>query len=570
MSTDLSSLSAVNLLLGSLPTRKQMMKNHDFTIDRTITIRVERSSPFEFISSVMSPFLGIWGSNFTITYSDYDPSLTNITAEKDADLYILWLDWRVYLKSMNAETAANWLAERIDSLRNITDKPILINNWLEAPEMGDILWSPETSNKGWIRELNMLLSNITRQKAGCAIIDLASIAGDFDGNFYDSRNEEVSNYPFSDQASIAIARHLGVHLLPAVLLPRLKALALDLDDTLYNGVLGEEGIEGVKCTPGHLQLHKLLLRLKQSGILLTICSRNEEADVKDLFNTRKDFPLQWDDFAAVSANWLPKADNINVLAQQLNIDPSAFLFIDDNPAELLKMAEIMPHVRLLLADPNGNETVKRISHYPALYQLRTDDSAVMRTIDIQANQVREQLKHNAVDYTSYLDSLQMVVRMFENNTAHIRRLYELSQKTNQFNVALRRLSEIEAEQSITRDHIVTYTVQLTDTLTDSGIIGAFVCQLDEETAEFIEIIFSCRALGREIETVAFAYVVEKLLHRGISAIRISVKEGPRNTPAREWLTRFVKDTAEPIAAAELLAVVKASCFNHPAKVEESI
>lgn len=567
MSSVLSKLNSIHALLGSLPTRRQIMKSDKFPVQRTIRIRVERTMPFEYISNAMPPFLGIWGSACTSDYSEYDNTLSNITAEKTADVYILWLDWRFYRDSMTAERVIHWLEERVDLLRKETDKPIFVNNWPELTEIGETLFSPQAGGRGWIRELNALLSGIFEHKKGCGVIDLAGLALELKIPFYDPRNDQVSHYPFSDQASIAIARHLGVHLLPSILMPRLKALALDLDDTLYSGVLGEDD---VSCSEGHQQLHKLLLRLKQSGLLLTICSRNEESDVKELFDRRKDFPLKWDDFAAVCANWLPKSENINTLAQKLNIDPSSFLFVDDNPAELLKVGAELPSVHLLRADKNAEETIRKISHYPGLYQLRSDDSAAVRTTDIQANTMRENLKKTASSYTSYLESLQMIVRMFVNRAEHSSRLYELSQKTNQFNLALRRMSETEADRVTNEEHHLTMTVQLSDSLTDSGIIGAFVCRIDDRKAYLMELLFSCRALGREIETVAFAYFLERLMHLGVQRLAISVTEGPRNTPARQWLSRFVQENTDDLSAADLLSCVKAACANHPAKVEEMI
>ncbi|MFD2612367.1 HAD-IIIC family phosphatase [Paenibacillus gansuensis] len=568
MSKDVTTFHTFNLLLGKLPARKHLLRLPAFPIDRKIHIRVERTLPFEFISSVLPPFMGLWGCGYTISYSDYDPSLSRMTSSANADVYLLWMDWRVYRKAMTAEQAADWLRDRIQVLRKSTDRPVLINTWLEENEASDVLWSPQMSGRGWVRELNLRLGALAGDLPGCALIDLASVAGDTDGAFYDGRNDKLSNYPFSDQASVSIARHLGVHLFPAVLAPRLKALALDLDDTLYKGVLGEDGIEGVKLTEGHERLQRLLLQLKESGLLLTLCSRNEEADVRALFEARKDFPLSWNDFAAVQANWKPKEHNIRSLAKTLNIDPSAFLFIDDNPAELLKVSRALPQVKLLPADEDGMATFLRLCHYPGLYQLRADATASVRTADIQANQVRETLKSNAENFHSYLESLQMVIRLGRNRPDHKKRLHELSHKTNQFNMALQRYSEQAVDRFLeTPEHSV-FTVQLEDALTDSGVVGAFVCRLKDGTADISEILFSCRALGREVETVSFAYVLKQLVQQGAEQIRIAVKEGPRNRPAREWLARFTAKGESSFPAAALLQRVEASCSQHPARVEE--
>lgn len=563
----LTYLDLADSLLCSLPSRARIAGSPKLPCNRTFRIRVDRTMPFEFVANLMSPFCGLWEANVCFDYSDYDNALSGIGGKTQADVYIIWLDWRIYARSISAQEAAHWLNERIDKLRMVTDKPIWVNNWPESLEDANRVLSFRASDRGWFRKLNSYLLESVENNTGCVLIDLAELAHEGTESFYDYRNEEISNYPFSNQATTIISRHLGVHLLPASCVPRLKAIALDLDDTLYHGVLGEEGAEGVTLTEGHHRLQRLLLKLKQSGVLLTLCSRNEEEDVKALFDTRSDFPLRWDDFAAVCANWQTKAENLNRLAQILNIDPSAFLFVDDNPAELVKMAAVLPEVRLLRAKRSGEETMFGLCHFPGLYQLHQDTMAVSRTTDIQANQTREKIRQTASDYHSYLDSLNMVITIYENEASHVTRLHELSHKTNQFNLALKRMTEIEANDVMNASKYITITIRLSDILSDSGIIGAFICRLDGEQAHLIETLFSCRALGREIETVAFAWILEKLIDRGVQRIHIETAQGPRNAPALDWIKRFVTGSPEQLSLKDLYARVKAACGSHPARVE---
>ncbi|MFC7678009.1 HAD-IIIC family phosphatase [Paenibacillus sp. GCM10028914] len=560
-------LDLADSLLCSIPTRARITGSPKLSSQKSFQVRVDRTMPFEFIANLMPPFCRLWGSDVHFDYSDYDAALTVLGGELKADVFIIWIDWRIYLKSMTAYEAVHWLQERLAQLRASTDKPIWVNNWPESLGAGDILFSFTASDNGWFRKLNSLLSEWIEQTAGIMLIDLAVLVHEGSNSFYDYRNEEISNYPFSNEATILISRHLSVHLLPATFAPRLKALALDLDDTLYNGVLGEEGVEGISLTEGHTLLQKLLLRLKQSGILLTLCTRNEEEDVKALFEKRDDFPLKWDDFAAVCANWRTKAENLKHLAQILNIDPSSFLFVDDNPAELIKMAAAWPEVHLLRAKRSGQETMKGLCHYPGLYQLHSDGVGLSRTVDIQANQKRDKIKNEASDYNAYLDSLGMRITVYENELSHVKRLYELSHKTNQFNLALRRMKGNEVKEFMDNNAYLCITISLSDMLSDSGIIGAFVCRIEGEQAQLLETLFSCRALGREIETVTFAWMLERLMNRGVKQLDIDTAQGPRNAPALEWITRFAQDLTKPQSLKELLVHVKAACNDHPAKVE---
>ncbi len=567
MSDVLTDLSRQDTLLGSHPTREQITRTTFHTVKQTYRLRVDRTMPFEYIARLIPPFCGLWQAHVQVDYSDYDAALPQLGGDQQADVYMIWLDWRIHLRSMAMDEAVQWVMGRIQQLRERTNATIWVNNWPESLEFGDHVFALRVSERGRIRRFNEDLAVSINSVAGCELLDLAGLAYEESEAVYDRRNDEISSYPFSDPITIKLAQHLGTQLLPATFRPRLKAIALDLDDTLYSGILGEDGRDSVNVTDGHYELQKLLLRLKHSGIILTICSRNEEQDVKDLFESRDDFPLQWTDFAAISANWLPKSDNVQQLAQQLNIDPATFLFIDDNPIELMKMAESMPAVKLLRAAPSGMETMIRLSHYPDLYQIRPDLEATNRTADIQANQIRKSMQEKTSEFSTYMKSLQMLVTIYINEATHAGRLFDLSRKTNQFNLALRRMTEIEARAVMHRDQYLTLTTHLRDIVSDSGIIGAMVCRIEGQKARLIENVFSCRALGRDIESVVFACLLERLSSQGIEQIDIDVKTGPRNAPALDWLERYVTGVRVNIPLKSLLKEVHITSMNHPSKVE---
>lgn len=574
----LTQLDEVKILLSSLPSRHLLTQFTARPAQTTINMRIERTLPFEFISTMMKRFLQLWNAELTISYSDYDTSLSQLDHDEQYDVTMFWLDWRLYRDSMTAEQAATWLKSRLQAFRKKSNQPLIVNNWFEIWELGDQLFSPQVSQQQWVRELNVHLTSVAAQIAGCHLIDLASLHHELQDELYDERNDEISHFPLSARASIAMARLIAVQLLPAIMRARLKVIVVDLDDTLYSGVLGEDGATGIRLSEGHLQLQRLLLKLKQSGILLAICSRNEHDDVAQLFHLRKEqMPLKWQDFAAIKANWQPKSINIQAISKQLNIDPAEFLFIDDNMAELVKVAATFPAIKLLHAEQDGAQTAAVLSRYPGLYLLQHDETAALRTTDLQANEQREQLKAEAVDYATYLAALQMVVRIYTNHQPHAKRVHELSQKTNQFNLTLQRLSASEVERILMNPNgeFFTFTVQLTDSLSDSGIVGAFIFKVDNSIVELMELVFSCRALGREVETVAFTRCLQVLHEQGYKTIRLTATTGPRNQPARQWLERFVGRSDElkvdgaqtDIPLAKLYAQVNDACRNHPAEIQ---
>jgi FkbH-like protein len=307
--------------------------------------------------------------------------------------------------------------------------------------------------------------------------------------------------------------------------------------------------------------------LKERGVMLALCSRNELADVEDFFRDRKaELPLDLEDFASVQVNWSSKSQNIRRIAADLNVLPSALLFIDDNGAELAKAKGALPGLRVLLADPGGDETEGALRHFPGLFALCRDEQAALRTSDVRKNRERESMRAEAADLTSYLVALRMEIRLHRNCREHAQRIHELSQKTNQFNLALGRLSRAEADTVFGPDHL-TMTVAVRDALSDSGLVGAFIVRIEEGVAVVREVLFSCRVLGREVEAVALCRLCGWLRERGVERIRFTTHEGPRNQPARDWLARFLPGTNEAFLC-DLERKATEASRNHPATVLE--
>ena len=554
-------------LLASLPTATTLRRMRVGPAGRLVRIRCDRSLPFEFVDELLAPFLALWGAHRTISLSDYDPALAQVStpAGEPADVRIFFLDWRLYADRLSAAEAVAWIAARASSALQSSGGrvPVLVNTW---PSLAD-----SDPLSGWLRALDAELAALPATVPGLLLVDLDALRPEVTGDFFDSRNDEVSKFPFSSQAAVAIARHLAVDLLPVLSGERVKAVVLDLDDTLWRGVLGEDGPEGIVIGPGHEELHRALKTLRQRGTLLALSSRNELADVEALFRARSGLALQLDDFAAVRVSWAPKAESLLAIARDLNIDPSAMLFVDDNGSELARAKDVAPGLQVLLADPDGTETARAVRHYPGLFPLARDEAADIRTFDIRKNREREKMRTEAGDLLGYLAALRMEVHVHRSRREHAQRVHELSQKTNQFNLALARLSRAQAEEAFSEDHL-TATIAVQDALSDSGLVGVLVARIEGEVATVREALLSCRVLGREVETLALRTLCAWLLERAVGRVRFTVVEGPRNQPARDWLKRFLPDASasrRPEASLpELKARLDEACKTHPAAVME--
>jgi FkbH-like protein len=333
---------------------------------------------------------------------------------------------------------------------------------------------------------------------------------------------------------------LAFQWIPASLSPRIKAIVVDLDCTLYEGVLGEDGIDGINLSPACLELQTELLRLKESGMFLAIASRNEQTDVEDLLHHRQDFPLKLEDFAAIQVNWQDKAENIVKIAESLRIGIDSILFIDDNPGELAKVSERLPGIWTILAS-NQLPTVDILKLYPRLWAWEKTYDDNLRLADLNASAVRDSLIKKSDNIEEYWQALQVEMDIHLNPIDRLKRLCELSQKTNQFNLALSRINEVEMSDYLAREDYIVASIHLRDRLSDSGNIGLIIGQKINDSLVIQEICISCRALGRHLEDIMIGCVLRMMVDIfSTKDIIFKYRRAPRNQPSLDWLKQFAK------------------------------
>ena len=519
-------------LFKSVPKRTELLKLKSEWLGQEITIRIHRNHSFESVASAIDPFLEFAGYRASFSYSDYDDSLS-FTGCEDlvVSIEVIWLDYDRYFSNdgNDLDFFISWLTARIGALRKISKAPILINDW---PGVG--------KNDRLAQAYNQRLVDLCKDLPGVRICSQRDILGELGDKFFDARSAKLTGTTWSDRACILNARQLAVQWLPASLSPRLKAIVVDLDLTLYEGVLGEDGVAGVELTPAHLQLQQELLRLKESGILLAIASRNQLQDVEELFQSRPDFPLKLADFAAIQVNWQAKAENITKIADSLRIGIDAILFIDDNPGEIAQVSEQLPTIWTLLA-AHQLPTVHILKFYPRLWAWEKTTVDNLRLADLQAAAVRDSLVTTAQNVEDYWQALQVELDFHIDPTAQLVRLCELSQKTNQFNLTLARLNEVELSDYLSRQDCIVASVHLRDRLSDSGTIGLIIGERVDRSLVIREICISCRALGRDLEDIMIGYALNQMIDSfATSTVVFKYQKAPRNDPALKWLEQFTK------------------------------
>lgn len=478
--------------------------------------------------------LGTFGQyarhEFKIEVGNYDDSLSFSGIDGPADIELLWLDFARY--SMEPAGLADWLTDRIDHLRGFSDAPILIAD----------AFQPELRKNGVAKAV----TDVTAFQPGTHPVELGALATEMGDAFFDVERAEFQGTVISGQAQVRIARDLALKYVPASIAPRIKAIAIDLDNTLYRGVLGEDGPDGLTLTDGHRTLQKALVKLGEDGVLLTIVSKNEAEDVRALFDRRADFPLRPEHLAGEKVNWRSKAENIRELAAEFNIAAEAFLHLDDNPGEIVQVVAEIPGIDFLHADDEAELTVEELGHYPGLFAWTITESDRLRAGDIAAaakrkKAIAESGNGEEFDRDSFLRSMGTRVELAMNPPELYDRLCSIPIKTNQFNLALNRLSEVDVKGYLDKPDAYAVAFSLKDNLSDSGNVGALYAHVEDDALIVDELCVSCRALGRGIEDILIRdglLFIRDVTDHPLKTVRFKYRHGPRNGPALSWLAEF--------------------------------
>jgi len=512
------------VVLADAPRRLDLLPLTPSWPTRQLRIRVHRNTPLEYVTSLLPPFLAYAGLSATFDHGDYDDSLSSAgTPGTGADVELVWLDFDRY-RSADPLALADWLRERLRSLRAQTLAPLLVADW---------------PGGGPAQEFNRELELIREELPDTAVTDLSAVAARLGDAFLDPRTKDLGGTSMSARAAVLTAQRMGLRWLPALVAPRVKGLAVDLDNTLYDGVLGEDGPEGVVLTPGHEALQRTLRGLREDGVLLALVSRNEPEDVDDLFARRTDFPLRMEDFSARAVGWGAKSDGVAAAAETMRISTDAVVLVDDNAGELAEVAAGVGVCGLLhAADPAA--TARALDLFPGLHgHARTEEDS-LRAADLAASAHRAAAPTGDPD--AYLASLQVHLRLALDARDQLPRMAALAAKTNQFNTALRRTGQAEFAGWLDADDAHVVTAALADRLSDSGVVAVVAGRRGpEERLVVEELCVSCRALGRGVEDVLLSAAVGRLMEvTEAGTVSVPYTPGPRNEPARAWLATHAR------------------------------
>jgi len=394
--------------------------------------------------------------------------------------------------------------------------------------------SPEAPG-GLVAAIDAANQRLTAHAAGLPGLSLL-LPGDVDGasagERYDAESNDLGHIPFTEAhyAALALALTRKVH---ALLVPDRKVLVLDCDNTLWRGVVGEDGVEGIAISPAFASLHAFAVKVQAQGVLICLASKNSERDVLEVFETRPDMVLKLEHIVAHRINWESKPQNIAALAKALSLGLDSFVFIDDNPVECELMRAELPQVLTLLLPPE-DQIESFLSHLWVFDKLAVTEEDKRRTSLYKEDAARKELEQTASNIVDFVSSLKVVVDIGPPDESEWPRLAQLTQRTNQFNFTTVRRTEAElralgglgpeARGSVLR-------VRVSDRFGDYGLVGLVIYRTTPSDLVTDTFLLSCRVLGRGVEHSILRHLGSVAKAAGLSQVRVPLIRTARNEPA---------------------------------------
>jgi len=321
-----------------------------------------------------------------------------------------------------------------------------------------------------------------------------------------------------------------------------KVLAVDLDNTLWGGVLGEDGIQNLLISNdntgiAYWRLQQFILSLKKRGIVLVLLSKNNISDVENAFKQLDHMPIKLSDFASVKADWNDKYINLLQSAQDLGLGIDSYVFLDDQPYEQEQMHQSLPDVKVLFASKEPVSMLNSLVNSGYFDSYYIDNEDLLRNKDYQ-NQIKRKQMKSKLDKNTFLLSLEMKVIVDQVSEKSIHRVSQMLLKTNQFNLTTKRHSMSVLQTFMGNHNNLLLTIELSDRFGDQGIVGAILGVANKDNIYVDTFLLSCRAIGRGVEDALWSCFVEKTHLMGYGMISAEYVGSGKNDQVKNLYSRL--------------------------------
>lgn len=433
----------------------------------------------------------------------------------------------------------------------------LIIHALECPALpaqGVLDGGSELGQVAAIHKINDGIRELARSTNNAYLLDYnALIARRGQANWHDERMWVLARMPIAAGELIHLAREWLRYLHPIT--GRVcKVLVVDLDNTLWGGVIGEDGIDGIKLddkSPGaaYRALQRAILDLHRRGVILAVCSKNNPSEAMQAIETHPGMVLRPGHFAAFRINWADKAANLREIAGELNVGLDSIAFLDDNPAERQWVRGQAPQVSVIELSTDSMRFAQALRESPLFERLELTAEDKSRGQFYAEQRMRTELQQSVSSLEDFYRSLQMRVKITPVDARSLSRAAQLTQKTNQFNLTTRRYSEQQLAEMLAAPWTSlgpssghgprwrAFTLEVIDRFGDNGIVGVAILSRMEQICQIDTFLLSCRVIGRTVETAFLAALADDAAGAGATKLAGWFVPTKKNAPAEDFYSR---------------------------------
>lgn len=494
------------------------------------------------VKSMLELFLLAQGIQPTFYESGYNRYAEDVLFENPTlwtfkpDIVFIHTTWRnvsQFPQLMEGETEVERTVEReVARFESLWQKihtnlgALVIQNNFDLPHLrplGNLEASESSGRVNFLLRLNSKFADYARNHSRFLINDILYLSAQVGLDAWHSNTYWYNfHMAVSPKASVALAQNVA-GIVKAVYGKSKKCLVLDLDNTLWGGVIGDDGVQGLILGRDHpvgeafMDFQRYVKDLRRRGVILAVCSKNDLVNAQEGFS-HPDSILKLEDFSVFKADWRPKSENIREIATELNIGLDSLVFLDDNPAERALVADQLPEVAVaqIGSDVSRFAEVLERERYFEVHKVVGDD--LNRSDYYNSNAQRNTYRAGFSNYGEFLESLEMTAEIAPFSSVYLERITQLINKTNQFNLTTKRYTSAEVEAASRDTNCITLYAKLTDKFGDNGLVSVLIARISNDAVEVELWLMSCRVLNRELELAMFDALVEQCHVRGIRKI----------------------------------------------------
>jgi FkbH-like protein len=449
--------------------------------------------------------------------------------------------------TQNSSSVEGWIREfraLLSAYRKRSMTPIFVQNFIPpASDMDGLL---AASGRGSVfdsvMEINAALRQMASSLQGLFIVDAARIACRNNlAEWSDRRLWFLAKAGINPKKFPLLASEIA-RCFAALRTPAAKCLIVDLDNTVWGGILGDVGPEGIHCTnegyPGnaYAAFQRALLALRSRGVLLAVASKNDAALVEEAFRQRADMPLRPEHITDWEVHWGPKSGSLLRIASRLNIGVESIVFLDDNPAEIAFVRMVLPSVRAYQMPARPEDFVGFLANLADFDQLQLSAEDMKRPELYELRKKQTEMALGATDLETFYRSLKTVLTPEKANSSNFDRIVQLVQKTNQFNLTTRRHDKAELMKRLDQDSEL-WAFRARDVHGDHGIIAVALLDFNAASCQIDTLVMSCRVIGRTLETAILHFLEERALLRRSTQTSGEYLPTSKNGPCKDFYER---------------------------------